>query len=131
MTLPERSAIVLIKADVILRWMVRKVNLVSMTLLLWTLNHGSLFLTVVKFEEVESALRNPCLIIWDTATDGVHVVAVALSKVDPLPPALQPSQAQVNSPAAHAKDTCALYAYLNKVQWWDKELLVQTERGAV
>lgn len=55
--------------------------------------------------------------MWDTATDGVHVVAVVLSKVDPLPPTLQPFQAQVSSPAGHAKDTCTLYPYLNELQW--------------
>lgn len=44
--------------------------------------------------------------MWDTVTDGVHVVAAVLSKVDILPPALQPFQTQVGSPAAHAKGTC-------------------------
>lgn len=65
------------------------------------------FVTVVEFEEVESALRNPGLIMWDTITDGMHVAVIVLSKVDILPPpTFQLFQAHVSSPeAACAKDT--------------------------
>lgn len=67
------------------------------------------FVTVVKFEEVESVLRNPWLIMWDTITDGVHVAVVVLSTADisPCNPSAFPSLCKLTRDS-----TCQGYLYL-------------------
>jgi len=66
------------------------------------------FVTVIKFEEVESALRNPCLIVWDTITDGMHVAVVVLSKVHILAP--DPSAIPISCQLTTGS-TCQGYLY--------------------